>query len=78
MPSDLFLSCMLTSSRHLSEEGIVELKGSAEKITASDVIRIALNVSWPVISPFTAVSSVWVTELSGFNFFTDVCGLYLS
>lgn len=45
-PSDLFLSCMLTSSRHLSEEGIAELKGSAERITASDVIRIALNVSF--------------------------------
>lgn len=44
-PSDLFLSCMLTSCRHLSEEGIAELKGSAEKVTASDVIRIALNVS---------------------------------
>lgn len=43
--SDLFLLCMLTSSRHLSEEGIAELKGSAEKITASDAIRIALNVS---------------------------------
>lgn len=28
---------------HLSEEGIAELKGSAEKITASDAIRIALN-----------------------------------
>lgn len=36
---------MSTSSRHLSEEGIAELKGSVEKITASDVIRIALNVS---------------------------------
>lgn len=37
---------LLSSSRYLSEEGIAELKGSAEKITTSDIIRIALDVSF--------------------------------
>ena len=36
--------CLL-SHRYLSDEGIAELKGSAEKITPNDIIRIALNVS---------------------------------
>lgn len=31
--------------RYLSDEGIAELKGSAEKITHNDIIRIALDVS---------------------------------
>lgn len=50
---------VLTSFRHLSEEGIAELKGSAEKITASEVIRIALNVSCSshLVSPVATVRS---------------------
>lgn len=31
--------------RYLSDEGIAELKGSAENITHEDIIRIALDVS---------------------------------
>uniref|UniRef100_A0A3B4WMY8 Survival of motor neuron-related-splicing factor 30 n=1 Tax=Seriola lalandi dorsalis TaxID=1841481 RepID=A0A3B4WMY8_SERLL len=36
-------SSYLSSYRYLSDEGIAELKGSAEKITHSDIIRIALH-----------------------------------
>lgn len=35
----------LSSYRYLSDEGIAELKGPAENITHSDIIRIALDVS---------------------------------
>lgn len=72
--SDLFLLCMLTSSRHLSEEGIAELKGSAEKITASDAIRIALNVSCSSHLSFTQQQQRHPCQLPGSKFFTDICG----
>lgn len=72
--SDFFFFCMLTSSRHLSEEGIAELKGSAEKITASDAIRIALNVSCSSDLSFPQQQQWHPCQLSGSKFFTDVCG----
>ena len=40
----------LSSSRYLSDEGIAELKGSAEKITHNDIIRIALDVSFNLVN----------------------------
>lgn len=45
-PSFTCILCpVFPSCRYLSDEGIAELKGSAEKITHSDIIRIALDVS---------------------------------
>lgn len=35
----------MSSCRYLTEEGIAELKGSNEKITTNEIIRIVLDVS---------------------------------
>ncbi|TKS69678.1 Tudor domain-containing protein 3 [Collichthys lucidus] len=43
---------------YLSDEGIAELKGSAEKITHSDVIRIALDLEGPCVLQVQKVRNV--------------------
>lgn len=39
------LTKKMSSCRYLTEEGIAELKGSNEKITLHEIIRIVLDVS---------------------------------
>lgn len=56
------LHLVLSSYRYLSDEGIAELKGSAEKITHSDIIRIALDVSFNFAS-FTYTFFQWNSSL---------------
>lgn len=50
---------LLSSYRYLSDEGIAELKGSVEKITLNDIIRIALDVSSNLAS-FKYACSIYV------------------